>query len=91
VTEKRRFVLRDFEGNESSVFTGRSPRQAALKAAKRGQTAIRLRELGTKKVHLFKGERVKVSRPNNAPYWMPREIWRPNVKKIGVETLRRLS
>ncbi|NMB84661.1 MAG: chromosomal protein MC1, partial [Methanothrix sp.] len=49
---------------------------------------IRLREHGTKKVHIFKGERVKVKKPKNAPDWMPKNIWKPNVKKIGVETLK---
>jgi len=32
---KRNFVLRDSDGNESSVFSGICPRQAALKAARR--------------------------------------------------------
>jgi len=33
-------------------------RQAALKAANRGHTDIKLRERGTKKLHIFTGERV---------------------------------
>ena len=41
--EARNFALRDAKGNEEGVFTGRSPRQAALKAANRGVTDIRLR------------------------------------------------
>ena len=48
--EMRNFALRDVEGNEIGVFTGKSPRQAALKAANRGYTDIKLRERGTKKV-----------------------------------------
>ncbi|OPX75041.1 MAG: Chromosomal protein MC1c [Methanosaeta sp. PtaB.Bin018] len=88
IGEKRNFALRGIDGKEMSVFTGRSPRQAALKAANRGHTEIRLREHGTKKVHIFKGERVKVKKPKNAPDWMPKNIWKPNVKKIGVETLK---
>ncbi len=59
----RNFALRDLEGNEIGVFTGKSPRQAALKAANRGHTDIRLRERGTKKVHIFTGERVQVDKP----------------------------
>jgi hypothetical protein len=88
VAEKRNFALRDADGNESSVFTGRSPRQAALKAANRGHTEIRLREHGTRKLHIFKGERSRVKKPKRAPKWMPDKIWKPDVKKIGVESLK---
>ncbi|MGD0954815.1 MAG: non-histone chromosomal MC1 family protein [Methanotrichaceae archaeon] len=49
----RNFALRDAKGKEDGVFTGKSPRQAALKAANRGVKDIRLRERGTKKVHIF--------------------------------------
>jgi len=31
--EMRNFALRDAQGDEIGVFTGKSPRQAALKAA----------------------------------------------------------
>ena len=48
--EMRNFALRDGNGNEIGVFTGKSPRQAALKAANRGHTDIKLRERGTKKL-----------------------------------------
>ena len=44
----RSFVLRQ-EGKETDhVFTGKSPRQAALKAATRGFSKIALRERGTR-------------------------------------------
>ena len=33
--EMRNFALRDKDGNEIGVFTGKAPRQAALKAANR--------------------------------------------------------
>jgi len=59
----RNFALRDLEGNEIGVFTGKSPRQAALKAANRGHTDIQLRERGARKVHIFTGERVQVDKP----------------------------
>jgi hypothetical protein len=62
-------------------------RQAALKAANRGHTDIKLRERGTKKLHVFTGERVQVDKPKSAPAWMPDKIWKPVVKKVGVETL----
>ena len=87
--EMRNFALRDKDGNEIGVFTGRSPRQAALKAANRGHTDIRLLKRGTKKVHLFTGERVQVDRPKGAPTWMPAKIWKPKVKKVRMENLEK--
>jgi hypothetical protein len=88
--EKRNFALRDTDGNEIGVFSGKQPRQAALKAANRGFTDIRLRERGTKKVHVFQGERKQVPKPSNAPSWMPTNIWKPNVKKVAIEKLEEL-
>jgi hypothetical protein len=90
MAETRNFALRDDKGNEIGVFTGKQPRQAALKAANRGITDIKLRERGTKKVHIFTGERVQVTKPKGAPTWMPDKIWKPKVKKIGVEKLEEL-
>lgn len=87
--EKRNFALRDAKGNEVGVFTGKQPRQAALKAANRGFEDIKLRERGTKKVHIFRGERKQVKKPANAPAWMPAKIWKPFVKKVGIETLEK--
>jgi hypothetical protein len=54
------------------------------------ETDIRLRERGTKKVHIFTGERKQVNKPAGAPAWMPAKIWKPNVKKVGTETLEDL-
>jgi hypothetical protein len=88
--QTRNFALRDENGNEIAVFTGRSPRQAALKAANRGYTDIRLRERSTKKVHIFEGNRVQVDKPKSAPAWMPDKIWKPQVKKMGTEKLMEL-
>jgi hypothetical protein len=88
--EMRNFALRDENGNEIGVFTGKAPRQAALKAANRGHTDIKLRERGTKKLHVFTGERVQVDKPKSAPAWMPDKIWKPKVKKVGTETLEEL-
>ena len=89
--EMRNFALQDKDGNETGVFTGKAPRQAALKAANRGHTDIRLRERGTKKVHIFTGERVQVDKPKGAPEWMPAQIWKPKVKKVGIENLEKLE
>ncbi len=89
--EMRNFALRDKDGTEIGVFTGKAPRQAALKAANRGYTDIRLRERGAKKVHVFTGERKQVKKPASAPAWMPEKIWKPIVKKVGVENLETLE
>ena len=61
--EMRNFALRDLEGNETGVFTGKSPLQARPKAANRGHTDTRLRERGTKKVHILTGERIQIDEP----------------------------
>jgi hypothetical protein len=83
---------------EVATFTGRQPRQAALKAATRGHTDIRLRERGrrnkdgTYTVHVFKGSRQKVSVPSSSSVsWLPAQVWKPVVKKVGVERLPRLK
>jgi hypothetical protein len=88
--ETRYFVLRDKDGNETAVFKGKAPRQAALKAANRGHTDIRLRERGTKKVHIVVGERKQVKKPKGAPAWMPAKIWKPSAKKVGTEKLEEI-
>lgn len=93
MAEIKNFVLISKDGKETSVFTGRQPRQAALKAANRiGGTKdkpveLRLRERGTKKVHKFKGWKEVVSAPKNKPSWMPDKINKPFVKKVGTEKL----
>lgn len=79
----RDFALLEEDGNEIRFL----PASHALKAAKRGHTDIRLRERGTKKVHIFTGERVQVDKPKGAPAWMKDKIWKPQVKKVGVEKL----
>jgi len=92
-TELRNFVVRDEDGSEHGVFQGKQPRQAALKAANRSEgtkkkpVTIRLRERGTKKVHIFKGWREKVKAPDNKPSWLAEEIWKPFVKKEKIETI----
>ena len=95
--DKRNFALRQADGSESSVFSGRTPRQAALKAARRlepapseaeaNKTEIRLREKGTKKVHIYDGWAWKEQAPSDKPDWMPGEITEANVSKRGIEHL----
>jgi len=80
----RYFVLQQGGRDTNHVFTGRQPRQAALKAATRGFTSITLRERGARRLHIFTGTRNRVSAPSNAPTWMPRQIWKANVRKKGI-------
>lgn len=91
MAEKRYYELIDKDGNKHT-FTGRSPRQAALKAASRGNKTIKLRERGrknldgTKSLHIFEGSVKTVPKPDKAPAWIKGDtIKKPSVKKIGVE------
>lgn len=87
----KNYALRDADGHEIAVFTGKAPRQAALKAANRGYTDIQLREKGTKNMHIFTGERVQADKPKGAPAWMPDKIWKPKVKKVGIQKLESIE
>lgn len=93
---KRNFALRNSNGNETSVFSGNTPRQAALKAARRltdvgdsedsaPRMEIRLREKGTDKVHIYDAWAWEESSPGDSPDWMPEEITEANVSKKGIE------
>jgi len=95
--DKRNFALRTENGQETSVFQGATPRQAALKAARRLDPAdsesaaeteeIRLREKGKTKVHIYEGWAWEEEAPDDKPDWMPEEITKGNVSKQGVEHL----
>jgi hypothetical protein len=93
MSDTRNFVLRDEKGDEHGIFTGKQPRQAALKAANRGEGTkskpeiIRLRERGTKKVHIFKAWKHIVAAPKERPKWMPEKISKHFVKKEKIETI----
>ena len=85
---KKYFVLLDNSNNDTNhVFYSAQPRGAALKAASRGHTNIRLRERGTNRVHVFKGSVAMVAAPANRPSWLPAQIKKSNVKKQGVERI----
>lgn len=94
--DKRNFALRE-NGEENGVFSGNRPRQAALKAARRlpvgasenvaERSEIRMREKGTKKVHVYEGWAWKKQAPEDSPAWMPDQITESNVSKQGVEHL----
>ncbi|MBU0530045.1 MAG: non-histone chromosomal MC1 family protein [Candidatus Aenigmatarchaeota archaeon] len=90
---KKYYILK--KGSRVSIFTGRQPRQAALKAATRGYTEIRLRERGrrnkdgTYSIHVFKGSRQKVTvSADNRVDWLPSSVWKPTVRKVGVERVK---
>jgi hypothetical protein len=95
--ETRNFALRDQTGTETSVFSGRTPRQAALKAARRLEPAaseqeadherITLREKGTTKLHNYDGWAWEADAPDDKPDWMPERITKANVSKHGIEHL----
>ena len=95
-TAKKNYVLRAKNGKETGIFSGNQPRQAALKVANRGKgtkaspVEIRLRERGSKKVHIFKGWKQIVTAPKNKPAWMPDKISKPNVEKVGIEKLNKI-
>ena len=92
---KRKYYIMK-RGNKTSIFTGRQPRQAALKAATRGFTDIKLRERGrrnkdgTYTMHIFKGSRKKVSIEADTVSWLPSSVWKPTVKKVGVERITKI-
>ena len=85
---KKNFVLLDSSNNDTPhVFASAQPRGAALKAASRGNTDIRLRERGTNRVHVFTGSVSEVDAPANRPSWLPAKVKKANVKKVGVERI----
>ena len=94
---KKKYYKLIKNGKEVATFTGRQPRQAALKAATRGYTDIRLRERGrrnkdrTYTIHKFKGSRTKVSVPASGKVnWLPANVWKPTVRKDGIERVGKL-
>ena len=95
---KRNFALREGSGSEESVFSGNTPRQAALTAARRleqvgssegdaPRVEIRLREKGTDKVHIYDAWAWETNAPSDKPDWMPGDITEANVSKKGIEHL----
>jgi hypothetical protein len=84
---KKNFVLLEGNSDTKHVFASAQPRGAALKAASRGFTNIRLRERGTNRVHVFEGSVSEVDAPANRPDWLPARVKKANVKKQGVERL----
>ncbi|VVB52142.1 Chromosomal protein MC1 [uncultured archaeon] len=89
--DKKYFVLQKGGKDTEHIFSGKQPRQAALKAASRlakvggGKVDIKLRERGTNKVHVFKGWVDIVKAPANKPDWLPDKVKKANVEKGGIE------
>lgn len=69
--DKKNFVLMQDGKDTNVVFSNAQPRGAALKAANRGFTDIRLRERGTKRVHVLTANASKSHRRKNAPLGCP--------------------
>jgi hypothetical protein len=99
-SDKRNFTLREETGEETSVFSGNTPRQAALKVARRLDPAeseaqasredFRLREKGTKRLHLYEGWAWREQAPEDKPDWMPETVTEANVSKEGIVHLEKL-
>ncbi|MEM5798005.1 MAG: non-histone chromosomal MC1 family protein [Candidatus Aenigmatarchaeota archaeon] len=91
---KKYYIMKT--GKKVAIFTGRSPRQAALKAATRGYKDIRLRERGrrnkdkTYTIHVFKGSVKVVPAPENRPSWLPAKVKKPIVSKVGIERVKKI-
>jgi hypothetical protein len=96
----RTFALRHPDGTETSVFSGKQPRHAALKAARwldaasseaeASREELRLRERGTTKLHVYEGWAWENAASDNKPDWLPERITEANVAKQGVEHLDEL-
>jgi hypothetical protein len=95
---KRNFMLLNLQHEDIGKFTGKSPRQAALKVANSGVIDIALRETGQRrvrntrdgkvteyKIHYFTGSRIKRAKTEKDPDWMPEWVNIPHVEKIGSE------
>jgi hypothetical protein len=93
MTDIRRFALRTDDGKEIGIFTGKSPRQAALKVAnayggsKEMPATVKLREFTKRKMHVFEVWKDVVDAPANKPAWLPAKINKAFVKKIKIEKM----
>ncbi|ODS36672.1 MAG: hypothetical protein A7316_02500 [Candidatus Altiarchaeales archaeon WOR_SM1_86-2] len=95
MADKKYYALREGNKDTNHMFRGRTPGQAALKAARRGFKDIQLRERRKKKdgmwrVHVFEGSVEKVPKPKNAPDWLSDRINKSKVKKIRVDKIKEL-
>lgn len=89
---KKYYSLLNAKGEEIGVFSGRYPRAAAIKAAKRGHMKIRLREHrklkdGSVKIHVYEGSRRKVDAPKLRWFEGLNKVWKGFVKKVKTEKM----
>lgn len=94
---KRNFALRGSDGEEDSVFSGNTPRQAAMKAARRLEATgseedaerevIELRERGTDKLHRYEAWAWEEDAPEDGPDWLGDTVTEANVSKQGIQHL----
>lgn len=97
-SEKRNFMLLDANHEDIGKFTGKSPRQAALKIANTGVVDITIRETGQRrtrntpdgkvaeyKIHYYTGSRIQRPKTDKDPDWMPDMVNIPHVEKLGSE------
>ena len=74
---KKYFVLMEGGKDTTQVFASKQPRGAALKAATRGHTDIKLRERGTNVFTHFTGSISMVDKPAGGPVGFPTRSRRP--------------
>lgn len=100
-TVKRNFMLLNADLEDIGKYTGKSPRQAALKIANTGVVDITIRETGKRrvrqlaagkiveyKVHRYTGSRVLKHKGENDPEWMPEMVNVPHTKKVCSEWIQ---
>ena len=95
---KKFYSLLDKDNNEIGVFSGASPRAAAIKCARRGHKEIRLREHRKLKSHewmvfVYSGSRKTVAAPpkDKRLPWMKDEITVGTAKRIRAEKISELE
>lgn len=95
--EKRNFTVR-FGDEEKGTFSGSHPRQAAMKAARKftrpasdkesardNSEVLKLREKGTKKVHVYEAWSWERHKDDDEPDWLGEKVTEANVSKEGIE------
>lgn len=95
--DKRNFCLRESDESEPSVFAGKTPRQVAMKAARRLDPSsaeaeahrheLRPRERGTDKLHIYEAWAWEEEAPEDGPEWLSGTVTEANVAKQGIDHL----
>ena len=83
ISKKKQYILLDKDLEDTnSIFTGHKPSTAAKKVATRGHKLIRLRQKGTKRVHIYRGKYKFQKKTKSHPKWLKDEIKIGQVTKI---------